>query len=120
MKLRGARNSIDFFVQAIDLAKEKEVLSNQEKLILNRFKISLRSGAVEDADSEIARVGRVRKKTIHKVRELAESIFEDWVRNMDMSVTERDRILSEGKMRADYSEDYLLMELQRLGLVYND
>ena len=56
------------------LAKDKEGLSNQKKLILNYFKMPLRSGMVEDADSEAVRRGKVRKKTFHSLRELAESI----------------------------------------------
>ena len=77
----------------------------------------LRSGAVEDADSKIARMGKVRKKTIHNLRELDESIFEDWVRNLDTDDAERARIHREGKQRADYTEEYLLTELQIQGLV---
>ena len=46
--------TIDLYVRAVDLAKEKEGLGNQDKLLLNRFKILLRSGAVSDADSEMA------------------------------------------------------------------
>lgn len=108
---------IDLYVQAVDTAKEREGLSNQEKLILNRFKMLLRSGAVEDADSEIARMGKVRKKTLHSLRELAESIFEDWVRNLDTDDAEREKILREGKQRAKYAEEHMINELQLQGLV---
>lgn len=110
----------DLYVQAVDLAKEKEGLSNQDKLILNRFKMLLRSGAVEDADNEIARIGKVRKQTLHSIRELAESIFEDWVRNLDTNDAERERILREGKQRAGNTEEYLLNELRLRGLVNDD
>lgn len=109
---------IDLYVQAVDLAKEKEGLSNQSKMILNKFKILLRSGAASDADSDIARIGKVRKKTLHSIRELAESIFEDWVRNLRITDEERDRMLSDGKKRADLAEEYLLNELRRKGLVF--
>lgn len=44
-------------------------------MILNKFKILLLSGATGDADRELAQIGKVRKDTIHKVRELAENIF---------------------------------------------
>ena len=108
---------IDLYVQAVDLAKEKDGLSNQDKLLLNRFKMLLRSGAVVDADSEIARMGKIRKKTIHNLRELAESIFEDWVRNLDTDDTERESILREGKQRAKYAEENLMNELRIQGLV---
>ena len=77
--IMSKQDIIDLYVKAVDLTKDKKELSNQEKLILNRFKIVLRSGAVEVADSEIAQMGKVRRKTIHNVRELAESVFEDWV-----------------------------------------
>lgn len=107
----------DLYVQAVDLAKEKEGLSNQDKLILNRFKMLLRSGAVEDADNEIARIGKVRKKTLHNLRELAESIFEDWVRKLDTDDAEREKILREGKQRAKYAEEHMINDLQLQGLV---
>ena len=108
---------IDLYVQAVDMAKEKEGLSNQDKLLLNRFKMLLRSGAVEDADSEIARMGKVRKKTLHNLRELAESIFEDWVRKLDTDDAEREKILREGKQRAKYAEEHMINDLQLQGLV---
>ncbi len=107
----------DLYVQAVDLAKEKEGLSNQDKLLLNRFKMLLRSGAVEDADSEIARMGKVRKKTLHNLRELAESIFENWVRKLDTDDAEREKILREGKQRAKYAEEHMINDLQLQGLV---
>ncbi len=68
------QKTIDLYVQAVDLAKEKEGIGNQEKLLLNQFRILLRSEAVSDADSEMAQVGKVRKKTLHSIRELAESL----------------------------------------------
>lgn len=51
---------VDLYVNAIDLAKENPTLSNQEKALLNRFKILLRSGAVEEANSEMALMGKVK------------------------------------------------------------
>ena len=105
------RNSIDIYVKAIDLAKEKKGLTNQEKRILNRFKILLRNDAVDEANREFAQIGRVTKGTLHTVRELAESIFEDWVRRLSLDDTERDQMIEEGKRRADVAEQFLLDNL---------
>jgi len=55
------QQTIDLYVKAVDLAKQKEGLSNQDKMILNRFKILLRSGATEDADNELTRIGKVNR-----------------------------------------------------------
>lgn len=112
--------TIDLYVQAVDLAKEKEGIGNQEKLILNRFKILLRSGAVNDADSEMAQIGKVRKKTLHSIRELAESIFEDWVRKLNVVEAERDRMLREGKRRADFAEGILINEFRSKGIIVDN
>lgn len=111
------QEAIDLYVQAVDLAKEKEGIGNQEKLVLNRFKILLRSGAVSDADSEMAQIGKVRKKTLHSIRELAESIFEDWVRKLNVVEAERDRMLREGKKRADFAEESLINEFRSKGII---
>lgn len=111
---------IDLYAKAVDLAKENDRLSNQDKLLLNRFKILLRSKAVSDANSELAQIGKVRRKTLHRVRELAEGVFEDWVRNLNIADTERDRMLEEGKKRADFAENLLLHEFERQGLVVGD
>ena len=111
------QDTIDLYVKAIDLAKEKEGLTNQDKMILNRFRILLRSDAADVADKEYARVGKITNGTLHKVRELAESIFEDWVRHLDISDAERDRMLDEGKRRADFAEEYLLTELKQQGFI---
>ena len=54
---------------AIDLAKQKEGLGYQDKMLLNRFKILFGSGVTEDADSELAQMGKVRRTTLHNVRE---------------------------------------------------
>lgn len=114
------QETIDLYVQAVDLAKEKEGIGNQEKLILNRFKILLRSGAVNDADSEMAQIGKVRKKTLHSIRELAESIFEDWVRKLNVVDAERDRMLREGKRRADFAEGILINEFRSKGIIVDN
>lgn len=53
---------LDLYVDAIDYAKENPALSNLEKALLNRFKVLLRSGAIEVANSEMALMGRLRKK----------------------------------------------------------
>ena len=111
------QETIDLYVKAVDLAKEKDGLSNQDKILLNRFKILLRSGAVEDANSELAQVGKINKKALHRIREMAESLFEDWVRNLDAPDAERDRILDGGKKRADFAEEYLLNELVQHGML---
>ena len=106
------------YVKAVDLAKQGEGLSNQDEMILNKFKILLLSGATGDADRELAQIGKVRKDTIHKVRELAESILEDLDRrNTDISDDERERILEYGKKRADTTEELILSELKRNGLI---
>ena len=112
--------TIDLYVQAVDLAKEKEGIGNQEKLVLNRFKILLRSGAVSDADSEMAQIGKVRKKTLLSIRELAESIFEDWVRKLNVVEAERDRMLREGKRRADFAEGILINEFRSKGIIVDN
>ena len=83
------QRTIDLYVKAVEMAKQKEGLGNQDKMLLNRFKILLRSGATEDADNELARMGKVKRTTLHFIRELAESVFEDWVRNMDVEDAER-------------------------------
>ena len=41
---------IDLYVKAVDLVNQGDGLSNQEKMILNRFKSLLRSDAAEVAD----------------------------------------------------------------------
>ena len=111
---------IDLYAQAVDLAKEKEGLGNQDKLLLNRFKILLRSGAVSDADSEMAQIGKVRKKTLHSIRELVESIFEDWVHKLNVVEAERDRMLREGKKRADLAEESLINEFISKGIIVDN
>ena len=111
------QETIDLYVQAVDLAKEKEGIGNQEKLLLNQFKMLLRSGAVSDADSEMAQVGKVRKKTLHSIRELAESFFEDWVRKLNVVEAERDKMLREGKKRTDFAEESLINEFRSKGII---
>ena len=113
-------NSIDLYIKAIDLAKEKEGLTNQDKIKENRFKILLRSDAADVAEKEYTRVGKITNSTLHKVRDLAESIFEDWVRHLDISDAERDGMLYEGKRRADFAEGYLLTDLKRQGIIIDN
>jgi hypothetical protein len=109
---------IDLYLKAVDLAKQREGLSNQDKMILNKFKILLLGDVTDDVDKEYAQIGKVRKTTVRRVRELAESIFEDWVRrNGKMIDGERERILAEGKKRADATEEALLKELELGGFV---
>ena len=67
---------------------------------------------MEDADCEFAQMGRVRENTIHSILELAEGIFEEWGRNLAICDTYRDRILSEGKERADIAEEFMLNDLR--------
>ena len=110
---------VDLYVNAINLAKENPALSNQEKALLNRFKILLRSGAVEEANSEMALMGKVKRETLHHIRELAEGIFEDSVRNYNVDDNERERILNEGKRRADVAEEMLVNDLLMHGEIYN-
>lgn len=112
--------TIDLYLKAVDLAKQKEGLGNQDKMILNRFKILLRSGATEDADGELARMGKVKRTTLHSIRELAESVFEDWVRNLDVDDAERERMLDKGKRRGDVAEAYLLSELKSQGMISDE
>lgn len=111
---------VDLYVNAIDLAKENSTLSNQEKTLLNQFKILLRSGAVEKANSEMALMGKVKRETLHHIRELAEGIFEDRVRNCIVDDNERERILKEGRKRADVAEEVLVKDLLMHGMVYNN
>lgn len=114
------QDAIDLYVMSIDLAKEREGMSNKDKLLLNRFKILLRSEAVENVDTEIAQMGKVSKKTIHSIRELADSIFEDWMRNMIISDDDRERDLREGKQRADFAEAFLINELSFQGMIIDN
>ena len=110
----------DLYVNAIDLAKDNPTLSNQEKALLNRFKILLRSEAVEEANSEMALMGKVKRETLHHIRELAEGIFEDRVRNSSVDDNERERILNEGKRRADVAEEMLVNDLLIHGMIYSN
>lgn len=110
----------DIYVNAIDVAKENPSLSNQEKALLNRFKILLRSGAVEEANSEMALMGKVKREMLHHIRELAEGLFEDSVRNSNVDGNERERILNEGKRRADVAEEMLVKDLLMDGKIYNN
>lgn len=106
------QQTIDLYVKAVEQAKQMKGLGNQDKLLLNWFKILLRSGATEGADNELARMGKVRMTTLHNIRELAESVFEDRVRNQDVEEAERERMLEEGKRRADVVEVFLQGELK--------
>ncbi len=113
----GKQDVIDLFVQAVDLAKERTGLSKQEKALLNKFKILLLNDSVDAADREFAQLGKIHKKTLHRIRELAEAIFEDLVRNLDANPEEREKELRDGKIRADLAEDYLLNLLKHQGLL---
>lgn len=114
------QDTLDLYVKAVDLAKQKDGLENKDKMILNKFKLLLLSGAESDADREMAQIGKVRKKTLHRLRELAESIFEDWVRKLDFVDAERDRMLEEGKKRADIAEERLLDVYRLKGMVIEE
>ena len=111
------QQTINLYVKAVELAKQKEELGHQDKMLLNRFKILLRSGATEDADSELARMGKVKRTTLHSIRELAESVFEDCVRNLDVEDAERERMLEDGKRRGDAAEAFLLGQLESQGMI---
>ena len=111
------QDTIDLYLKAIDLAKEKEGLTNQEKMILNRFKILLRNDVVDEANREFAHIGKVTERALHKVRELAESIYEDWARNLYIDEEEREQMLEEGKRRADVAEKLLLDNLKMQGIL---
>lgn len=63
----------------------------------------------------MSQISKIREKIIHSLRELAESIFEDHIRNCKITDTERDMALNEGKKRADYAEEYLLNALRIKG-----
>ena len=86
-------------------------------MILNRFKILLRNDAVDEANSELAQIGKVTESALHKVRELAESFYEDWVRSLSIDENEREQMLEEGKRRADGAEKLLLDDLKMQGLL---
>lgn len=43
------QQTIDLYIKAVELVKQKNGLGNQDKMLLNRFKILLRSGAQTDA-----------------------------------------------------------------------
>ena len=114
------QNTIDLYVKSIDLAKDEEGLTNQDKLILSKFRVLLRGDSVDKADKEIAQVGKINRETLHQIRELAEGHFEVIVRSNEMSDSERERIIAEGKKRADSAEAFLLNELMIRGIIYND
>ena len=105
------------YVKAIDTAKENPTLSNQEKSLLNKFKIIMLSGSLDDVDREMTQLGMVKRSTLHSVRELAESIYEDWVRSLSIDEEEREQMLEEGKRRADVAENLLLDNLKMQGLL---
>lgn len=111
---------IDLYVKAVDLAKQEPSLSNQKIMILNRLKICLLNGVQGEADKEMACFGKIKRSTIHKIRELAESCFEDLLRNAAMDDMARDQMLEEGKTRADMAEVTLLQGLIQFGLVIED
>ena len=105
------------YVKAIDTAKENPTLSNQEKSLLNKFKIIMLSGSLDDVDREMTQLGMVKRSTLHSVRELAESIYEDWVRSLSIDEEEREQMLEEGKRRADVAETLLSDNLKMQGLL---
>lgn len=43
------QQTIDLYIKAVELVKQKNGQGNQDKMLLNRFKILLRSGAQTDA-----------------------------------------------------------------------
>lgn len=76
-------------------------------------------GSVEGVDKEMALMGKVKRETLHHIRELAEGIFEDRVCNCNVDDNERERILNEGKRRAYVAEEMLVNALLMRGMIYN-
>lgn len=111
------QNTIDLYIKAIDFAKEQKNISEQGKIILNRFKIIMLGGSVEKANIELEVTGKVKKSTVHNIRNLAESIYEDWVRNLRVNKETCDNMLKEGKLRADTCERTMLKDLETIGLL---
>lgn len=111
---------IGLYVKAVEVAKEKPGLSNQEQMILNRFKILLLNGSFGEADQEIAQYGKIKRSTIHKLRELAESLYEDWIRNSEIIDSERDHMIKERENRANMAEESILEICRLHGLIIDD
>lgn len=108
------------YVKAIDTAKENPTLSNQEKSLLNKFKIIMLSGSLDDVDREMTQLGMVKRSTLHSVRELADGIYEDWVRGSDMDEDKRMRVIEEGRRRVDEAEHQLIEVLFNESLLIAD
>lgn len=68
----------------------------------------------------MTQIGKVRNKTLHSIRELAESILEDWVRKLNVVEAEHDRMLREGKKRADFAEKCLIKEFRSKGIIVDN
>ncbi|MBQ9509458.1 MAG: hypothetical protein IJR53_08610 [Bacteroidales bacterium] len=111
------QKTTDLYVKAIDFAKEQKDVSEQGNIILNRFKIIMLGGSVENANKEFEITGKVKRSTLHNIRNLAESVYEDCVRNLGVDKETCDRILREGKLRADICEKTMLKDLEANSLL---
>ena len=111
---------VELYVKAIDLAKEKTTLSNQEKALLNKLKIVLLSAAVEEVDREIAQLGKVKKSSLHSVRELADGIYEDWMRGLNLDEDKRTFMIESGRKRVDEAERQMIEDLFNESLLIVD
>ena len=111
------QKTIDLYVKAIDLAKEQKNVSEQSKILLNQFKMILLGGSIEDANKEFAAIGKIKKSTLHRIRELVGSVFEDKVLHSEADRETQDRMLKEGNMRADMAEDIIRNNLIAQGLL---
>ena len=116
----SVQETVEFYVKAIDLAKENPTLSNQEKALLNKFNVLLLSGSVEDVDRNMAQFGKVKKSILHRVRELADGIYEDWVRGLKLDEDKRTVIIKSGRKRVDEAERQMIEVLFNESLLIVD
>ena len=107
----------DHLVAAVEVAKEKPGLSNEEKRILNKIKILLLDESVKDADTGMVTTGKIKNSTLEKIRNLAESVIEDWVRGYEIDEVVRDKMISDVKFRAHLAEEQIMDELRLRGLL---
>ena len=111
---------VELYVKAIDIAKANPFLSNQEKALMNKFKVILLSGSVEDVDRDVAQFGKVKKSTLHRVRELADGIYEDWVRGLKLDEDKRTVMIKSGRKRVDEVERQMIEVLFNESLLIVD
>lgn len=104
----SVQETVELYVKAIDIAKANPSMSNQEKALLNKFKVLLLSGSVEDVDRDMAQFGKVKQSTLHSVRELADGIYEDWVRGLILDEDQRIIMIESWRKKVDEAERQMM------------